>query len=225
MPSKPSTKASAKAKAPAASTKKAKQPAKPVTTPWELLTAQILRFLPDMPEEDLDLLKPHVHEIKLKKGQAFAEEGKVANEVGLVLEGNMRQYYMQDGQEKTTYFYFEHHLVSSYISCISGKPSPLTIEAITPTRILVFPYNILKTLFDESHFWERFGRLVAEYLALGLEERMVSLLILSPEQRYDQLISGSRNKIIERIPQHYIANYLGITPVSLSRIRNRVAKK
>lgn len=73
--------------------------------------------------------------------------------------------------------------------------------------------------------WERFGRLVAEYLAIGLEERMAGLLILSPEERYLELLESNKQKIVERIPQHYIANYLGITPVSLSRIRKRVIKK
>jgi CRP-like cAMP-binding protein len=60
---------------------------------------------------------------------------------------------------------------------------------------------------------------------IGLEERMVSLLLQSPEERYVDLLNSNKNKIIERIPQHYIANYLGITPVSMSRIRKRLLKK
>ncbi|HEY0356729.1 MAG TPA: Crp/Fnr family transcriptional regulator, partial [Flavisolibacter sp.] len=66
---------------------------------------------------------------------------------------------------------------------------------------------------------------VAEYLAMGLEERMTGLLMLSPEERYRQLLQSNKQKILERIPQQYIASYLGITPVSLSRIRNRFQKK
>jgi CRP-like cAMP-binding protein len=83
----------------------------------------------------------------------------------------------------------------------------------------------LATLFDLSQSWERFGRKLAEWALTGLEERMAGLLMMSPEERYIQLLSGNKQKIIERIPQHLIANYLGITPVSLSRIRNRVMKK
>ena len=73
--------------------------------------------------------------------------------------------------------------------------------------------------------WQRFGRMIAEYLGIGLEERMVSLLIETPEERYINLLRSNKKKIIERIPQHYIANYLGITPVSMSRIRKRILKK
>jgi CRP-like cAMP-binding protein len=83
----------------------------------------------------------------------------------------------------------------------------------------------MKELFAKSMVWQTIGRLIAEYLAIGLEERMVGLLMLSPEERYIELIRGNKKKIIERIPQHYIANYLGITPVSMSRIRNRILKK
>ncbi|HEX8331341.1 MAG TPA: Crp/Fnr family transcriptional regulator [Segetibacter sp.] len=172
-------------------------------------------------DREWQLLEPHLYEKKLKKHEYFAEQGKVAKDIGFVLNGNMRHYYTHDGEEKTTYFYFENHFVAAYISCITNTPSQLTIQALTECELLVFPYAIMKKLYEQSHTWERFGRLLAEYLATGLEERMAGLLLLSPEERYKQLLEGNKDKILERIPQHYIASYLGITPVSLSRIRNR----
>ncbi len=171
------------------------------------------------------MLVPCIKEQHLKKNELFAQEGKKAHDIGILLQGNMRHFYTRDGEEKTTYFYFEGHFVSSYISCITGAPSELTIEAMTDCSLLTFKYVDLQKLYDQSHTWERFGRLIAEYLAIGLEERMTGLLMLTPEERYVQLLEGNKQKIMERIPQHYIANYLGITPVSMSRIRNRVAKK
>ena len=191
---------------------------------WEMLRAQLLRFAP-FSDAELELLKPHVTSLSLKKSQTFANEGRIAKLVGIVESGNMRHFYTRDGLQRTTYFYFEGALVSSYISCITQKLSQLTIEAITDCELLVFPYATLSALFTQSHKWERFGRLLAEYLASGLEERMVTLLMLSPEERYHDLLKGGKDKILARIPQHYIASYLGITPVSLSRIRNRAAKK
>lgn len=176
-------------------------------------------------DEDWNLLAPHLEIRKLKKHDLLSEIGKVANEVGFVLEGMLRHYYLKDGEEKTTYFYFENHFVTSYISCITKQPSQLSIEALSDCVLIVFPYNILQELFEKNKTWQKFGRLIAEYIAIGLEERMVGLLMLSPEERYLELIKGNKIKIIERVPQHYIANYLGITPVSMSRIRNRVVKK
>lgn len=191
---------------------------------YTALRTQIEKFV-SLNDGDWEFLLPHLRVIKLKKHELFSEIGKVADEVGLVTNGMMRHYYMNEGEEKTTYFYFENHLVASYISCITKQPSQLTIQALSDCELIVFPYPVLVQLYDKSPAWQKFGRVLAEYLAIGLEERMVELLILSPEERYLKLISGNKTKIIERIPQHYVASYLGLTPVSLRRIRNRVLKK
>jgi CRP-like cAMP-binding protein len=188
------------------------------------LRNNIERFV-KLTDADWQLLLPHLKIKKIKKHALFAEEGKVADELALILDGMMRHFYIKDGEEKTTYFYFENHLVAAYFSCITQQPSQLTIEALSDCELIVFPYSKLSELYEKSIAWQKFGRLIAEYTAMGLEERMVGLLMHSPEERYLDLVKGNKTKIIERIPQHYIANYLGITPVSLSRIRNRALKK
>lgn len=189
-----------------------------------LLRTQIERFVP-LSDTDWDMLSPHITEQHIKKGDYMVREGERAKDVGMILQGHMRHYYTRDGEEKTTYFYFENAFVSAYISCITQAPSLVTIEALSDTHLLTFPYAVLKHLFTKSICWERFGRLIAEWAMMGLEDRMLGLLTQSPEERYLALLESNKTKIIERIPQHLIANYLGITPVSLSRIRNRVHKK
>jgi CRP-like cAMP-binding protein len=189
-----------------------------------MLRAQIKRLTP-IPDDDWQLLLPYLKEVTIKKGSFMVKEGEKAKDVGMIITGQMRHFYTRDGEEKTTYFYFENAFVSAYISCITGAPSLLSIEALTDTQLIVFPYARLKELFGISIHWERFGRLIAEWAMMGLEDRMVGLLTQSPEERYTALLAGNKSKIIERIPQHLIANYLGITPVSLSRIRNRIVKK
>ena len=188
------------------------------------LRKAIERFV-KLPDNDWDLLQPHLQEITLKKHEAFAREGKRSVDVAFVLSGTFRQFYTRDGKEKTTYFYFAGDLVCAYVSCITGQPSLLTIQALTDASLLTFPYKVLLDVYSQSAAWQTFGRLVAEYIAMGLEERMVSLLVQSPEERYRELLTGQKKKIIEQIPQQYIANYLGITPVSMSRIRKRLTAK
>ncbi len=189
-----------------------------------VLREKVNQLVP-LTDEDWMLLEPHVTQRKLYKGDLFCEEGKKGKEVGLILEGAMRHFYVKNGIEKTTYFYFENALTGPYLSCITGQPSLITIEALSDCSLLVFPYAVLKNAFDKSQRWERFGRLLAEWALAGVEERMAGLLMLSPEERYIELVNSNKRKILERIPQHLIANYLGITPVSLSRIRNRAMKK
>lgn len=175
-----------------------------------------------IPDADWELIVPHLALRPYRRHDYFAREGKTATEIAMVVEGSFRHFYTKDGEEKTTYFYFEQALMSAYISCITQQPSQLSIQAMEESTVLVFPYRTMQQLFDQSHAWERFGRKVAEYAMIGLEERMVGLLTQSPEERYHELLRSNKKKIIERVPQHYIANYLGITPVSLSRIRNRI---
>ncbi len=176
-------------------------------------------------DEEWEMFVPHLKERTIKKNDFMLREGQQGKELAYVVQGTIRHFYTRDGEEKTTYFYFENSLTGPYISCITGKPSLISFEALADTKLLVFPYAAMQQLYAQSHTWEKFGRVLAEYLAMGLEDRMVGLLMLSPEERYLQLLQSNKQKIMERIPQHLIANYLGVTPVSLSRIRNRLHKK
>jgi CRP-like cAMP-binding protein len=187
------------------------------------LRTYISRFIA-MSDADWQLLVPHVFEKQMSRNECLVKEGQRSNEICFLLDGDMRHYYTKEGEERTTYFYFENNLVADYIGCITKTPSRLSIEALTDCRLLCFTYTVLENLFKQSHTWEKFGRLIAEYLAIGLEERMVGLLMYGPEERYRQLLESNKSKILQRIPQQYIASYLGITPVSLSRIRNRFQK-
>ncbi len=189
-----------------------------------LLRKQVEVFT-EMPDEAWCMIEPYLRERTVKKGDFLVKEGEKGKEVGFLTDGAMRQYYTKDGEEKTTYFFFERAFVAAYISCITGKPSLLSIDALADTSLIVFPYSRLRELFAQSIYWERFGRVIAEWAMMGLEERMVGLLTESAEERYLALLGSNKTKILERVPQHLVANYLGITPVSLSRIRNKAARK
>lgn len=143
------------------------------------LLSQFVRFT----DEEWQLLVQHLSEKEIKKGDCMIREGEHGRELAYIVEGTMRHYYIRYGEERTTYFYFENMLVGPYTSCLNGEPSQITIEALSDTKLLIFPYSALVELFNKSKSWERFGRLLAEYLALGLEDRMVDLLTLSPEER------------------------------------------
>ena len=160
----------------------------------------------------------------LKKKQFYAVPEKICDKVGFIVTGSMRYYYVKDGQDITNYFSFENELVSSYKSYLTNQPGFTYIQALEDTLLINFTRNAMEqmlTIPALAYKMERFGRLVAEHYLCCYEDRVASFVTQTPEERYLQLLSTGK-EVLQRMPQHYIANFLGITPVSLSRIRRRV---
>ena len=159
-----------------------------------------------------------------KKRELFVAEGKVSKEIAFIVQGSFRYFMTIDGMEVTTFFSFDNQWAGAYTSFISGKPSQVAIETMEDTEVLILHYNDLQYLYKHHPSAERFGRLMAEYLVGCLEERMYSLLLKTPEERYLKTLA-TNSLYFERVPQHYIASYLGVAPESLSRIRKRVMRR
>lgn len=123
----------------------------------------------------------------------------MANQVALVLDGVLRQFYAKDGEERRTYFFFEDQFTGAYMSCVTRRPSLVTIEALNDTTCISFPYPVLHALFGQYSGWQQFGRLLAEQVMVGLE-RMASLLLLSPEERYLNLLHGPQKTSFSGFP-------------------------
>lgn len=172
------------------------------------------------------VFKDHAGIRMLKKKKHFTEQGDICNEFGFIVKGSVRYYYIKDGEEITSYFSFEHELLSSYKSFLTRQPGFSYIQALEDSYLVTINYNDLQTMLAHpllAYKMERFGRLVAEYYLICYEDRMSSFITKTPEERYLDLLSTGRD-ILQRMPQHYIAHFLGITPVSLSRIRRRILR-
>lgn len=128
----------------------------------------------------------------LARGEHFVAAGEHRPELALLLAGSCRLYYPRpDGEECTTYFFFENHLLADYTGCLTGQPSQVSIQALEATKLVVFDYAVLRRLYDERPVYERFGRLLAEYHLLGTDARLAEHLLLSPEARYRALLAGT----------------------------------
>ncbi len=158
------------------------------------------------------------------KKELVLKEGQVCKHAYFINYGCLRYYYNLDGQDSTAQFFFENGWYADYESFLSGLPSKQNIETLENSELLLLPAKALQQLFVEIPKFERFGRLMAENAFLGIKQRSEMLENLSAEERYLKLMQ-ERPKVFERIPQHYIASYLGIQPPSLSRIRKKLANK
>ena len=160
----------------------------------------------------------------VKKKKFFAEPSVICKDIGFISKGAVRYYYIKDGEEVTGYFSFENEFLSSYKSYLTGQPGYTYIQALEDTKLITFTRRDMDEMLNNpmlAYKMERFGRLISEHYLICYEDRVASFVTQTPEERYLQLLSTGR-EILQRMPQHYIANYLGITPVSLSRIRKRI---
>lgn len=147
-------------------------------------------------------------------------EGEVSHCMFFVREGCLRIWFNNDGKDVTFQFFFEHQQVSSFESFWSGQPSAFSIESIEATSLLILHKEGFEKLMDafpdlkDRCFHALLGRLT------NYGKLFLSQIKDNPQKRYQELLAD-HPEIIQRVPQHYIASYLGITPISLSRIRNR----
>ena len=175
-------------------------------------------------DEEWKIFSEHLYSKTLAKKEFFVQAGKICNEVAYIYEGAIRYFNIKDGEEITGYFSLENEMASAYKSFLTGTPANNYIQALENTTLIIFSKEGLnKLLTDEriNYKMERFGRLVAEYYLICYDDRVTSFVTETPEERYLHLLKDHRN-VVKRIPQHLIANFLGITPVSLSRIRKRI---
>jgi len=175
-------------------------------------------------EAEWILCTQHIAVKTLKKKQHFIEAGQVCHQLGFILSGSVRFYHLVDGNDITGYFCFENEYVSSYKSFLTGEPSVNYIQALEPTTMLLVSRKDWQQMLNNpmlAYKMEHFGRLLAEYYLICYEDRVNSFITQTPEERYLDFFSSGR-AILQRMPQRYIANYLGITPVSLSRMRKRI---
>jgi CRP-like cAMP-binding protein len=160
----------------------------------------------------------------LKKGEFVLRGGEVCNHVTFLNKGTVRVYNLVNGEELTVNFGFEGNYITDYSSFISRRPTVDYIVAMEDVEILQLAFADMQAAYDRFPVWQKFGRLIAEYILLFTVDRNRSLLYLSPEERYLKLMKD-RPKVIAQIPLKYIASYLGITPEALSRIRKRMSDR
>jgi CRP-like cAMP-binding protein len=185
---------------------------------------RIFRQFTDFNDSELEIIMPYFEPKAFKKKTTLLDIGKVSNEVFYLEKGCIRLYCQKDGDELSTYFFTEKMFAGSYDSYISRKPSKVAIETLEECEVLVLNYKSQEKLYEVFPKMNEFIRKAIEQRFVLLHDLFISYLLNSPEERYLTLLN-TRPELLQRIPQHQIASFLGITPVSLSRIRNRVAKR
>ena len=159
----------------------------------------------------------------VKKGTVLLKEGESSKEGYFVLKGCIRTYYIIDGEEKTTAFYTEMEGVTP--NCVvSNEPSEHYIATTEDSIITISNPGMEAEVFVKFPKFETLCRILSEELLVKKQVSLDDFKTSSPEQRYLKMLE-QRPDLVQRVPQHQLASYLGIKPQSLSRIRARILEK
>ncbi len=158
-----------------------------------------------------------------KKGTVLLKEGQNSKESYFVLKGCIRTYYIIDGEEKTTAFYTELNAFTP--NCVVNKiPSDYFISCVEDCILLVSNADMGAEINAKFPKFDIMCRMLSEELLAKQQIDFDEFKTSSPEQRYLNLLQ-KRPDLIQRVPQHQLASYLGIKPQSLSRLRARILEK
>ncbi|NIG55084.1 Crp/Fnr family transcriptional regulator [Chitinophaga sp. Cy-1792] len=171
---------------------------------------------------DKALLKQHLTHRKIRKRQFFLQEGEVCRQVAIVEKGAMRAFLIDnEGHEHIAAFALEGWTIADLNSFLRQSPGTLTIETLEDTDLTLISYDAYNALLETMPAFERFIRITITDAYVALQKRTTDMISLSAEERYKALVAAYPN-ILQRVPQHMIASFMGVTPETISRIRKRL---
>jgi len=176
-------------------------------------------------DAEFDIFCGYLESHTLLKDAYFLREGEICNAIGFIDRGVLIYCKLKEnGDEVTTDFAFEGDWVTNNLSRLTVSPSLLNVKAIEDTSLLLLKQSSLTKLYVAVPKIERLGRILMEQAYLRIVRQSIDLQVLSAKERYLSLISGYP-EILQRVSLYHIANYLGIAPKSLSRIRKEIIRK
>jgi len=159
---------------------------------------------------------------RIKKKEIILRKGEVCRGIYFVVKGLLRIYFIdQNDEEKTFHFSLENTFATDYQSFLKVTAADFHIQALENTTVIMINYEMLQLLYTNLRHGEKLGRVIAEDYFFLMNDKIKAFYTQTPLQRYNNM-NASFPKILTRVPQHYIASYLNISPVHLSRLKRGV---
>ncbi len=186
---------------------------------------QLLSELTGLLPADATPLFKMMRPVKLEAGEAYIREGDTSKRLAFIERGIVRAYSIkQNGEEATLFVRWDGQLIASHDTIIHQKPARFIYRAVEPTQLLEMDYDVLESVLREHPEYEPLRNHFLMHMLADTLHAIEAFVLLSPQERYEQLVAN-RPEIVNRVPDKYIASILGVTPVSLSRIRRRIGGK
>lgn len=158
------------------------------------------------------------------KNELIFTEGSISNEIYFVTKGCVRLFYNVDGSDKTAFFYTQGKFICAGESYTFNLPAIENYQALEDTELIVLSKVAIEELLAISSRFEVIARIATENELITCQKMIASFITKSAEERYVDLLNN-QGELFQRVPQQYIASFLGVSPETLSRIKARVFKK
>ncbi len=186
---------------------------------------QVISQMIDISESEMNGFLKFCFVKTFKRREALSKPNCYLNELFFINKGIARVTILdQSGTEHTTHFALENNFIADYTSFILKQPAFYTLEAIEETEVVIIPRTAIEWGYKNLQQGDKLGRMVAEFYFIYNDMRIKNLYMMTPKERYDTITDTFPN-IHNRVPQHMIASYLGITPIHLSRLKKAESQK
>ncbi|MES2616701.1 MAG: Crp/Fnr family transcriptional regulator [Bacteroidota bacterium] len=183
---------------------------------------QIRRVMKQMINVSEDELKNFLDQTitkTFKRQTIISAPDAIPNNIYFINRGLIRVLITDhEGTEHTIHFALENQFIADYSNFIQQQPSFYSLQALEDTEVVVLPRSAIEWGYTHLTEGQKMGRLIAEYYFIYQDDRIKNRYVRTPKERYDSITEVFPN-IHNRVPQHMIASYLGITPIHLSRLK------
>jgi CRP-like cAMP-binding protein len=179
----------------------------------------------EISDDELEVCKSFFTPKRLRKRQYLVQEEGVCKYTAFVEKGILRSYTTDDkDNEHNMQFALEGWWIADQYSFYTGAPATYNIDALEDSDLLLITLEAHDAMLEKVPKIERYFRVLLQNSLIATQRRLIGSLSESAEEKYVKLVNRYPN-IVQRVPQHMIASYLGITPETLSRIRKQIATK
>ena len=178
--------------------------------------------LSELPDTEWKYFRSYLDAKIFNPDELLFKAGEPVTNFYFIISGLVRYFYLTEaGKEFNKAFAMENDMVGSLSALVLKTPCRYSVQALEKSEVIVLPVKVIKDCFDRHPAWERIGRLYAERVAVIKEIREGEFLLDSAKVRYKRLLA-EHPTLVDRVQQYHIASYLGITDVTLSRIRSKI---
>ncbi len=187
------------------------------------LLLNALRARADVPDNEFQEYMAMTEPRSYKKNELVLRQGDIPRFNNFIIKGCIRTYYIgENGTERTTLFAEEGYWTGDLENMRAGKPTQTYLQALEDTDVITLARDKWELAYEKFEWLKVVHAKAQQRRAAFLAEHVGHLLTETPETNYLRLVK-QRPKLIQRVPQYYIASYLGISPETLSRIRKKLS--